>query len=179
MIEFDGIAFNESISRRIMTALAEHSPAFEDLAHDQVSNRVTRYSFMAAVAQINGLPFFPKIAEFCDPSLHANCDPAVMTRGFFTPLSQAAGNKLIVAVANPWSPLAEEYLAPRFPEFEIVRRWRGEQEAKLRAEGRGGMSEAELDRFVQHYERLTRHILADMPDYADLVIRLDAERRVV
>jgi type II secretory ATPase GspE/PulE/Tfp pilus assembly ATPase PilB-like protein len=121
MIEFDGIAFNESISRRIMTALAEHSPAFEDLAHDQVANRVTRYSFMAAVAQINGLPFFPKIAEFCDPALHANCDPAVMTRGFFTPLSQAAGNKLIIAVANPWSPLAEEYLAPRFPEFEIVR----------------------------------------------------------
>jgi len=121
MIEFDGIAFNESISRRIMTALAEHSPAFEDLAHDQVANRVTRYSFMAAVAQINGLPFFPKIAEFCDPSLHANCDPAVMTRGFFTPLSLAAGNKLIIAVANPWSPLAEEYLAPRFPEFEIVR----------------------------------------------------------
>jgi len=65
------------------------------------------------------------------------------------------------------------------PGFDIVRRWRGEQEAKLRAEGRGGMSEAELDRFVQHYERLTRHILADMPDYADLVIRLDPERRVV
>jgi D-glycerate 3-kinase len=65
------------------------------------------------------------------------------------------------------------------PGFEIVRRWRGEQEARLRDEGRGGMSEAELDRFVQHYERLTRHILADMPGYADLVIRLDAERRVI
>jgi D-glycerate 3-kinase len=65
------------------------------------------------------------------------------------------------------------------PGFEIVRCWRGEQETKLRAEGRGGMSEAELDRFVQHYERLTRHILADMPGYADLVIRLDAERRVI
>jgi len=65
------------------------------------------------------------------------------------------------------------------PGFEIVRRWRGEQETALRAEGRGGMSEAELDRFVQHYERLTRHILADMPGYADLVIRLDADRRVV
>jgi type II secretory ATPase GspE/PulE/Tfp pilus assembly ATPase PilB-like protein len=121
MIEFDGIAFNESISRRIMTALANHDSAFADLAQDQVSNRVTRYSFMAAVAQINGLPFFPKIAEFCDPGLHTYCDPAVMTRGFFAPLCQAPGNKLIVAVANPWSPLAEEYLAPRFPDLEIVR----------------------------------------------------------
>ena len=65
------------------------------------------------------------------------------------------------------------------PGFEIVRQWRGEQETRLRAEQRGGMSEAELDRFVHHYERLTRHILADMPGYADLVIRLDPERRVV
>jgi D-glycerate 3-kinase len=65
------------------------------------------------------------------------------------------------------------------PGFAIVRHWRGEQEARLRAEGRGGMSEAELDRFVQHYERLTRHILADMPGYANLVIRLDAERRAI
>jgi len=65
------------------------------------------------------------------------------------------------------------------PGFEVVRRWRGEQEAELRAEGRGGMSDDELDRFVQHYERLTRHILADMPGYADLMIRLDADRRIV
>jgi type II secretory ATPase GspE/PulE/Tfp pilus assembly ATPase PilB-like protein len=28
---------------------------------------------------------------------------------------------LIVAVANPWSPLAEEYLAPRFPDLELVK----------------------------------------------------------
>jgi len=52
MIEFDGIAFNESISRRIMSALADHDCSFADLAQDQVANRVTRYSFMAAVAQI-------------------------------------------------------------------------------------------------------------------------------
>jgi type II secretory ATPase GspE/PulE/Tfp pilus assembly ATPase PilB-like protein len=30
-------------------------------------------------------------------------------------------DKLIVAIANPWSPLPEEYLAPRFPNIEIVK----------------------------------------------------------
>ena len=59
MIEFDGISFNEMISRRIMTELAGHDPSFAELSQDQVPNRVTRFSFMATVAKINGLPFFP------------------------------------------------------------------------------------------------------------------------
>ena len=121
MIEFDGISFNELISRRIMTELAGHDPSYADLGHDQIPNRVTRYSFMAAIAKINGLPFFPKIAEFCDGTLHASCDSTVMTRGFFAPLCLSGSEKLIVALANPWSALAEEYLAPRFPDLEIVK----------------------------------------------------------
>jgi len=121
VIEFDGISFNDLISRRIMGELAGHDPSFADLGHDQVPNRVTRFSFMAAVAKINGLPFFPRVAEFCDASLHTYCDATVMTRGFFTPLCMASGGRLMVAVANPWSPLAEEYLAPRFPDLELVR----------------------------------------------------------
>jgi type II secretory ATPase GspE/PulE/Tfp pilus assembly ATPase PilB-like protein len=121
MIEFDGISFNELISRRIMSELAGHDPAFAELAQDQVPTRVTRHCFMAAVAKINGLPFLPRVAEFCDPTLHAHCDATVMTRGFFAPICLSGTDKLIVAVANPWSPLAEEYLAPRFPHLEIVR----------------------------------------------------------
>lgn len=121
MIEFDGMSFNELISRRIMGELAGHDPSYAELAQDQVPNRVTRYSFMAAIAKINGLPFFPKVAEFCDSSLHGACDSTVMTRGFFAPLCLSGSDKLIVAIANPWSPLPEEYLAPRFPDLEIVK----------------------------------------------------------
>jgi type II secretory ATPase GspE/PulE/Tfp pilus assembly ATPase PilB-like protein len=121
MIEFDGISFNELISRRIMGELGGHDPTYAELAQDQVPNRVTRYSFMAAIAKINGLPFFPKVAEFCDGTLHAMCDSTVMTRGFFAPLCMSGPDKLIVAIANPWSPLPEEYLAPRFPDLEIVK----------------------------------------------------------
>lgn len=121
MIEFDGISFNELISRRIMGELGAHDPGFAELAQDQVPNRVTRYSFMAALAKLTGLPFFPKVAEFCEPALHAFCDSTVMTRGFFAPLCLCGTKQLIVAVSNPWSALAEEYLAPRFPDLEIVR----------------------------------------------------------
>ncbi len=121
MIEFDGITFNDLISRRIMGELSGHDPSYAELAQDQVPNRVTRYSFMAAIAKINGLTFFPKVAEFCDSTLHGACDSTVMTRGFFAPLCISGTDKLIVAIANPWSPLAEEYLAPRFPDLEIIK----------------------------------------------------------
>lgn len=62
------------------------------------------------------------------------------------------------------------------PSFEVVARWRGEQEAKLRETGKGGMSDAEIERFVAHYERLTRWILSEMPGRADWVVQLDTER---
>lgn len=70
------------------------------------------------------------------------------------------------------------------PEFSIVYRWRLEQEIELRRSvaARGGdtsqlMSDAQLRRFVSHYERLTRHVLREMPARADIVVQLDAQRR--
>lgn len=61
------------------------------------------------------------------------------------------------------------------PGFGIVQSWRAEQEEALRDRG-GGMSDGEIARFIQHYERLTRHILAGMPAYADLTIPLAEDR---
>ena len=62
------------------------------------------------------------------------------------------------------------------PSFEVVAGWRAEQEAKLRAAGAGGMAEGDIPRFVAHYERLTRWILAEMPARADWVVTLDTGR---
>ncbi|MDO9245747.1 MAG: kinase, partial [Phenylobacterium sp.] len=39
------------------------------------------------------------------------------------------------------------------------------------------MTDAQVADFIAHYERLTRHILAEMPARADMVVELDAERR--
>jgi D-glycerate 3-kinase len=68
------------------------------------------------------------------------------------------------------------------PDFGVVYGWRRQQEQALRAE-RGDvgkvMSDAELERFVQHYERLTRHILDEMPQRAAVVAALDAQRNVL
>ena len=70
------------------------------------------------------------------------------------------------------------------PGFEAVLRWRTEQEHKLRdrltaagGDMRRSMTDAQLARFVSHYERLTRWVLAEAPSRADWLIRLDEERR--
>ena len=41
------------------------------------------------------------------------------------------------------------------------------------------MSDQALATFVQHYERLTRHILAEMPRRADVVAQLGPRREVL
>ncbi|WP_421848210.1 kinase [Novosphingobium sp.] len=64
------------------------------------------------------------------------------------------------------------------PGFEAVLGWRQLQEAKLRARSGGGMSDAELARFVMHYERITRHLLADLPGRADVLIALGEDHAV-
>ena len=66
------------------------------------------------------------------------------------------------------------------PGFDVVQGWRTQQEAELRAGGGGSavMNDAQVARFIQHYERLTRHILDEMPGRADLVVALDAQRGV-
>lgn len=66
------------------------------------------------------------------------------------------------------------------PDFAIVREWRLEQERELarrRGGGSGIMDEAGIERFIAHFERLTRYILDEMPARADLVVELDAQRR--
>jgi D-glycerate 3-kinase len=68
------------------------------------------------------------------------------------------------------------------PSFDIVHRWRTQQEDELRARSPAGvalMDAAAIAHFIQHYERLTRHILAEMPGRADLTLRLNDDRGVI
>jgi D-glycerate 3-kinase len=87
------------------------------------------------------------------------------------------------ALAGPYQYLfgrIECLILLKAPSFEVVAGWRKEQEAKLRArvgDASGVMSDAQIDRFVQHYERLTRFILVEMPSRADAVVRLGPNRQ--
>jgi D-glycerate 3-kinase len=116
-------------------------------------------------------------AELAEPvnALERNEDPQGVWRGYVN-----------AALAGPYRELFDR-LAPLVllaaPSFDVVRTWRSEQEAKLRERviGKGGdtgrlMDESQLLRFISHYERVTRHILAEMPARADHLITLDRQR---
>ena len=65
------------------------------------------------------------------------------------------------------------------PEFGIVERWRGEPERILRRRGAPrAMTPPALRRFLMHYERVSRRALRTLPAIADIVVTLDATRRV-
>ncbi len=71
------------------------------------------------------------------------------------------------------------------PSFDMVFEWRQNQEDKLAAmiseTGAAGhriMTQKQLRRFIQHYERVTRHGLETLPQKADVVFQLN-ERQTI
>lgn len=77
------------------------------------------------------------------------------------------------------------------PHYDVVYSWRNKQERMLESHLHDihgilldtidlkVMSEAELKRFMQYYERLTRHLLAVMPDQADVLFTLNEAQEVI
>ncbi|HXH01257.1 MAG TPA: kinase [Xanthomonadaceae bacterium] len=65
------------------------------------------------------------------------------------------------------------------PGFEVVPGWRWHQEQTLQAAhpGRRTMSRAQVDHFVQLFERISRQALRTLPIIADRVVSLDPKRR--
>lgn len=64
------------------------------------------------------------------------------------------------------------------PSWEIVRAWRGQQEEQMLGRPLTAEENAALDRFVMHYERITRAMLAGHHS-AKWVVHLDEARKVV
>jgi D-glycerate 3-kinase len=76
----------------------------------------------------------------------------------------------------PFYDMVDYLIMLKAPDFSKVAQWRGRQEQKLAAQaGAAGhriMNEQQLQRFIQHYERLTRHGLEVLPGKADVVFQL-------
>ncbi len=65
------------------------------------------------------------------------------------------------------------------PSWNVVRRWRSQQEEALLARHAPLAMDAEaMVRFLAHFERLSRHALATLPAQADSIVEYDDERHV-
>ena len=85
--------------------------------------------------------------------------------------------------------LMDIWIMLQAPSFECVYQWRSEQETRLAEslleQGKDVygdtqvMTDMQLRRFIQHYQRLTEHALAELPDQVHYLFRLDDDRRIM
>ncbi|MGH6957687.1 MAG: kinase [Caulobacteraceae bacterium] len=173
-----GRALLESLGRPGETRL----PTFDKASDDRVAPDLWR-SVPGPVDVVlfegwcvGARPQSPEVLAKPANALERERDPDGRWRGF-------ANQALAGLYQALFAPIGFQVLL-RPPSFETVIVWRQEQERRLRQRlsergETGGMSDTEVARFVRHYERLTRHIDAEMPARADVSARLDAQRRLV
>lgn len=88
-------------------------------------------------------------------------------------------NQALAAGYPPlWSRL-DRLLFLQGPGFDIVPQWRWQQEQTLQAAhpDRQAMTRAQVERFVQFFERISRQCMRTLPAIAERTIRLDAQRK--
>ena len=105
--------------------------------------------------------------------LEANEDPGARWRTYV--------NQQLAIYHEELFAMSDALLCLQIPTFELVYQWRGLQEDKLRAansEGSQIMNKDQVVRFIQHFERLTRHAMSELPDLADLVLTLDESHQL-
>lgn len=79
---------------------------------------------------------------------------------------------------QPFFDFFDEIVFLQAPSFEIVRKWRGQQEEETLGRPMTDEERAKLDRFIMFYERITRGMLAGN-HRATTVVTLDQNRSVV
>jgi D-glycerate 3-kinase len=84
-----------------------------------------------------------------------------------------------------WFTMIDTLIMLKVPSFEKVFEWRWLQEEKLRQysfengmDASKIMSQEEIKHFISHFERLTKHMLSEMPSRADIVITIDSDHRM-
>lgn len=87
-------------------------------------------------------------------------------------------NEFLRASYADWFAEFDAIVYLQAPNWEIVRRWRGQQEVTLRGRALTDAEEAWIDRFIQHYERITRSMIADGV-MATTVVRVNEDRSVI
>jgi D-glycerate 3-kinase len=88
-------------------------------------------------------------------------------------------NKQLRAYQPLWRKL-DALIVLQAPNWEIVRKWRSEQEEELLARHAPLAMDADtMLRFLAHYERLSRHALATLAEQADTSVEYDDDRHVI
>ncbi len=92
-------------------------------------------------------------------------------------------NDQLRGLYQDWFAMVDEWVWLNAQSFDVVYDWRCQQEGELKRATKGDqasaiMSAADLKRFIQHYERLTRHSFDCLPDRVDHEVVFAADRSI-
>jgi len=92
-------------------------------------------------------------------------------------------NEQLKTIYKPFFEQLDLLVMLKVPSFDKIYEWRALQEDKLRIRNQGQkklriMDNKELERFIAHYERLTRYILDEMPNRADMLFKVNDNHRI-
>jgi D-glycerate 3-kinase len=88
-------------------------------------------------------------------------------------------NKQLRAYQPLWRKL-DALIVLQAPNWEVIREWRSETEKDLLARGAPlAMDAAAMQRFLFHFERLSRHALATLPVMADTCVEYNTHHQVM
>jgi D-glycerate 3-kinase len=163
-------------ARTIDALLAGHGPVAIPRFDKAIDDRAAPASWPVVTAPLDVLLFEgwcigatpqPKSALVAPVNaLEAAEDPAMTWRSLVNASLQTGYAPLFARL--------DTLVSLRAPGFHRVRDWRRQQEQALR-DARGaavGMDDAALDRFIQHFERLTRHMLETPPQPREITIAI-------
>jgi D-glycerate 3-kinase len=192
----------QDLAKRVHPLLATRGvPGTHDL---DLLHRTIEALQISTAASRTALPSFDKMADDRRPESqwprHEGQTDLIILEGWCMGARPQAESALIEPINDlereedadgTWRRYANRELATRYaalfslfdltilfkaPDFSVVHKWRDEQEEKLaRSEGRARSMDAKaIERFISHYERLTRWIMYDEP--ADLIVEINAAR---
>lgn len=190
------------LSREVHPLLATRGPPG---THDMALALETMTALREGVR--TALPRFDKLADDRAPVpdwpvTSGRCD-LVILEGWFLKTPPQDGTELSEPVnalernedtQGIWRRYCNEALATQYPAlwdtvdttwflqgpgFEVVPEWRWQQEQCLQSAqpDRTAMSRAQVERFVQFFERVSRQALKTLPAIAERTLRLDSQRR--
>lgn len=76
----------------------------------------------------------------------------------------------------------DRWIMLKAPSFDCVYAWRLEQEHKLRdnlKDKSATMNDRQIAFFIQHYQRITEHILQTLPNKVDYLFELNEDRQII
>jgi D-glycerate 3-kinase len=91
-------------------------------------------------------------------------------------------NQQLAGPYKEWFSAIDFLIMLKVPDMAAVQRWRTQQEVGNKKMAKGStdrsLDETAIQRFIQHYERLTRQALTRLPELANLILSINDEHKV-